>query len=193
VLIGRSASNSLAPAPQVVTIGGAGGAPSTGGGEETFASDWPASKRGWTIELQTLPSSATVAAVRSAKAAAEAKGAKSVGALNAAQFPSVGGEGYVVYSGEYAGKSAATKALRAVKRSFPSARVVEVSSTASSGASKAGASGGAAGIAGGSGVKPPPTEQQFKHPAKLPGNTGSSHGKKAVEESAKLPDVVETP
>ncbi len=192
VLIGRSASSSgRAPAPEVVTVGSSAGGTAPAA-EETFTSDWATGKKGFTVELQTLPSSTTPAAVAAAKAADEAKGATAVGALKAEEFPSVGGEGFVIYSGVYSSKSEATKALGALKKKFPTAKVIEVSAGGASSSSHGSPSPGG----GGGGVRShstaPPTEKTFKAPPKLSGGAGAAHGKKAVEESAKLPDVVET-
>ena len=190
VLIGRSGSGSgRAPAPQVVQIGGAGAAGTTGAVEETFASDWPATKKGWSVELQTLPEGSKPAAVQAAKAAATAKGASAVGALKAEEFPSVGGEGFVIYSGEYTKKGEATKAIGSLKKNFPAAKVIQVSP---SGAEASGSNTGTGSAqpgksskgGGGSLTKPAPAKS-------LSGHERAS-GKKYVEESAKLPDVVST-
>ena len=186
VLIGRSGSSSgKAPAPQVINVGGGPTAP---GGEEALVGDWPASKKGWTVELQTLPASSTASAVESAKSAASGKGATSVGVLKAEEFPSVGGEGFVVYSGEYGKKAEAEKALGSLKKDFPSAKVVEVSGGAESPSAAGGSS-----KAGGGGAKPK-TPSSLSKPAGAGtiGNHGHTSGKKYVEESAKLPNVVST-
>ncbi len=104
----------------------------------------------------------------------------------------MGGEGFVIYSGVYSSKSEATKALGALKKKFPTAKVIEVSAGGASSSSHGSPSPGG----GGGGVRShstaPPTEKTFKAPPKLSGGAGAAHGKKAVEESAKLPDVVET-
>ena len=192
VLIGRSGSGSgRAPAPQVVQIGGTGAAGTAGAAEETFASDWPATKKGWSVELQTLPEGSKPAAVQAAKAAATAKGASAVGALKAEEFPSVGGEGFVIYSGEYAKKAEATKAVGSLKKSFPAAKMIQVSGSGSEASGSGSGSGTGSALpgksskgGGGSLTKPAPAKS-------LSGHERAS-GKKYVEESAKLPDVVST-
>jgi hypothetical protein len=189
VLIGRSgggSAKSTTPA-EVVTVAGAG--TSTGSGsEEVLSDDWPSAKKGYTVELQALPQEGTtVAAVEQAKTAAADKGAGAVGALKSEDFSSTSlpASSYVIYSGVYSKKAEATKALAGLKKKFPAAKVVAVS-----GGSAAGGSGGASGgskSGSGSGASlnhPAP-------PAKLKGHSGAS-GKKYVEESAKLPDVVST-
>ncbi len=186
VLIGRSGSGSgRAPAPQVVTVGGTGAAGSSAA-EETFTGDWPAAKKGWTVQLQTLPEGTKVTAIEAAKTADSAKGAKSVGALKAEEFPSVTSAGFVIYSGQYAKKAEAAKALGALKSSFPGAVVIQVSSGASGGSTGSGATPKSSGSSGGGGT--------LKKPAPAKALSGHEHasGKKYVEESAKLPDVVET-
>jgi hypothetical protein len=192
VLIGRSGSgSSRAPAAQVVTVGQGTGTSTTPGGEEAFTSDWSSGKKGFTVELQTLPEGTATSAVAAAKSAAEAKGAKAVGALKAEEFPSVGGSGYVIYSGQFTKRAEAQKALGSLKKSFPTAKVVEVSSGSGGSSSSKGASSSGPIKVPKSG---PVTEQAFKKPAKLP---QSSHkrasGQSYVKESSKLPNVVETP
>jgi hypothetical protein len=190
VLIGRSGNSSKQnPAPvQVVTQQGASTTPSA---EAAFTADWPSGTKGFTVELQTLPvAGTTVASVAAAKTAALGKGAGSVGALKSSEFSSLGGENYVIYSGVYHKRGEATKALAGLKKKFPSAKVVEVSS------------GGSSGSAGGPSGNP---EQARKHlapgvgkslekpapPTVLPG-ANAPKGKKAEEESKNIPDVVST-
>ena len=105
VLIGRSGrpAEQRAAAPQVVTIG-ATPTPSATAGTSTapvsFTSDWPAGKRGFTVQLQTLPKSGTdAAAIAAAKQAATAKGAKDVGALDSDDYLTLDAGHYVVFSG----------------------------------------------------------------------------------------------
>ncbi len=62
-------------------------APSSAAAAASFTGDWPSGTSGYTVQLQTLPQSRTqVSAVEAAKAAATAKGAKSVGALKSEEF-----------------------------------------------------------------------------------------------------------
>ena len=186
VLIGRSGSSSgNTPAPQVINVGGGGTTSSSG--EEPVASDWPASKKGWTVELQTLPASTTASAVESAKSAAGGKGATAVGVLKAEEFPSVGGEGFVIYAGEYGKKAEAQKALGSLKKDFPGAKVVEVSG----GAEAAGSGNSGSKAAGGAKPKAPSSLSKPAAAGTI-GNHGRTSGKKYVEESAKLPNVVST-
>ncbi len=194
VLIGRSGGSSKpSQAPiQVVTQSGGTGASTAPNAEASFTSDWPSKTKGYTVELQTLPiAGTTVASVEAAKTAATGKGAGSVGALKSSEFPSVGGETYVIYSGVYHKKGEAQKALAGLKKKYPTAKVIEVSSHASgsSGAESSSSSRAAARkkLAPGVGqslTKPAP-------PSVLQGPSGA-HGKKAVEESKNIPDVVST-
>jgi hypothetical protein len=191
VLIGRSGGSSKqSPAPiQVVTQAGGTGASASPNAEASFTSDWPSATKGYTVELQTLPiTGTTVASVEAAKTAAAAKGAAAVGALKSSEFPSVGGATYVIYAGVYHKKGAAQKALGGLKKKFPSAKVIEVSSHGS--ASFEPSSNAAAArkkLAPGVGQslsKPaPPTVLQGPNAPK---------GKKAEEESKNIPDVVST-
>ncbi len=190
VLIGRSGSGSgRAPAPEIVTVGSSAPATSTTAStptEEAFKSDWPAGRKGWTVELQTLGESSTPAQVTAARTAAEGKGAKSVGALKAEEFPSVGGSGFVIYSGDYSNKAQAEHALAGLKKSFPGAKAVQVSSGGSATASSlpSAASGG----------NKPKAPSSVTQPAKLAPKTGGKHStSQAEKESAEIPEVVETP
>jgi hypothetical protein len=190
VLIGRSGPSKQGAAPvQVVTQPGAG----TGGAgaEASFTGDWPSGTKGYTVQLQTLPvTGTTVAAVGAAKAAASAKGAASVGALKSSEFASLGGETYVIYSGDFHKRSEAEKALTRLKKNFPGAKVVEVSNKAAGGSSGSGGSNPAEArkkLAPGVGKsidKPAP-------PTVLNG-ADAPKGKKAAEEMKNIPDVVST-
>jgi hypothetical protein len=186
VLIGRSGGGTAksAPAAEVVTVAGAG----TAGGssaEESFSDDWPSGKKGYTVQLQALPvEGTTVAAVSQAKTAAAGKGAGSVGALKSEDFPSLATGNYVIYSGVYHKRAEAQKALGSLKRSFPGAKVVDVSEKSPQTSSRgAGSTEGP----GGSG-------SDLNHPAPssvLEGET-KSKGKSFEEKSKNLPDVVST-
>ncbi len=148
VLIGRSGSSSKqSPAPvEVVTQAGA---PTGASAEASFTGDWPSGTSGYTVQLQTLPvSGTTVASVSAAKSAASGKGATAVGALKSEEFASLSGQDYVIYSGVYHKQAEAEKALGALKKSFPAAKVIHVSESASGG-SGGGGSGGRSSSSGG--------------------------------------------
>ncbi len=137
VLIGRSGQSAPKSAgAQVIQLqGGAAGAgtPSSGtaGGSTAAAvgkisDEWPSGKSGWTVALQSLSKSGTTpGTVSAAKSAAAAKGAKSVGVLDASNYTSLG-SGYVIYSGVYSTKAQAMTALGTLKKSFSGAKVVHV-------------------------------------------------------------------
>jgi hypothetical protein len=185
VLIGRSGSGSGKPAPaQVISVGSTGTGTSTTA-EESFTGDWPSGTKGFTVQLETLPSSGTsVASVAKAKTAASAKGASSVGALKSEEFSSLTAGSYVIYSGVYHKRSEAQKALGSLKKKFPAAKVIEVSegSASSGGGSKE--SSGSSGSEGVSSKKAasPKVLESLEH----------AKGKSYVEKSKALPDVVST-
>ena len=169
VLIGKSSSSAGAGAPQVITISGGGGAagaaPAAGAATTAFTSDWSGGD-GWTIEIGTLPKASTTAAqVAAAKSAATGKGVAAVGALDSDTYPSLPSGEYVLYSGTFTSKGAAKKALAKVKAPYPSAKVVQVSSSG-------GAGGGAAGSGGGTGSTPV---------APASGATGSTYEKQSAK------------
>jgi hypothetical protein len=179
VLIGRAGGNDdqrTAAAPQVVTIGGTPTPTPTAGGTAapvSFTSDWPAGKRGFTVQLQTLPKDGTdAAAVAAAKKAATDKGVKDVGALDSDQFSSLDGGQYVIYSGQYADRKAARAALKDAKSAFGDAKVIEVSDSTDTAAA--------------------PAASQ-KESAKAINDLNSSSGEDYSKKSAKLPNDLVTP
>jgi hypothetical protein len=188
VLIGRAGSSRQSGAPPVITVANGATAPGGGpGGEATFAGDWPAGTKGYTVELQTLPESSPISAVEAAKTAAGGKGARSVGALRSAEYSSLPAGSYVIYSGVYHERSEAQHALAGLKKSFPGAKVVEVSNRASRGASGSSSSEPEVKQPGGVGEsidKPAP-------PSVLEG-LKKAKGKSYEEKSKNLPNVVGT-
>ncbi|MFI4977172.1 MAG: hypothetical protein ACHQC8_00620 [Solirubrobacterales bacterium] len=184
VLIGRSGSPRQSAAPaQVISVGSPSGAStSTNTSAATaFSDDWPAGTSGYTVQLQTLPQSATLlSAVEAAKAAASVKGAKGVGALRSEDFSSLTAGSYVIYSGVYHKKAEAQKALGGLKKSFPGASVISVSNGGSHSSSEA---------AGGSGAG-----SSLSHPAppSVVQSLSKKKGKSYEEESKNLPNVIST-
>jgi hypothetical protein len=188
VLIGRAgnAKQPVAPA-QVITV--ASGSPSTATSapsEASFASDWPSGTSGYTVQLQTLPlPGTTVSAVEAAKTAASGKGAKAVGALKSEEFASLASGSYVVYSGVYHKRAEAEKALAGLRKSFPGAKVIRVSTGGSSSSSKE--------------TEPPTsspggvgTSESKPAPPSVLNSLKGAKGKSYEEKSKNLPDVVET-
>jgi hypothetical protein len=182
VLIGRSSGGSAKPAvaaPQVISVASTPTATSSTSSESTFKDDWPAEKTGFTVQLEGLPQSGTtVAAVQAAKSAATGKGVKGVGALESEHFSSLSPGSYVVYSGVYGKKSEAEKALPGLKKSFPGAKVIEVSN-------------------GSSASEPPESSkvgESLKHPAppSVLDGVNKSKGKSYEQKSKSLPNVIST-
>ncbi len=85
---------------------------------------------GFVVKLETLPTSGTTtASVASADAAATAKGAAQLGLIDPASTtttPDQGATNYVVYSGFYTTRSAASQALSKLRGRFPGAAVIAV-------------------------------------------------------------------
>jgi len=192
VLIGRSSGGSKqagASAPQVISVstGPTTGAATGPSQAATFTDDWPPNTNGYTVRLQTLPRSSTQAsAVEAAKAAATAKGAKAVGALQSDDFSSLKAGSYIVYSGVFHKRPEAQKALARLKKSFASASVIKVSGASASSTG----SGSATGTSSGSGA----SGGALNHPAppKAAEELSKSHGKSYEEKSKNLPNQVET-
>ncbi len=191
VLIGRSSASSgreTAGATPIISLttptsGATGAAASTA----TFTDDWPSGSNGYTVQLQTLPEAGTaVSAVQAAKAAAVAKGATAVGALKSDDHASLPTGSYVLYSGVYTKKAQAQSALAGLKRSFPGAKVIQVSSTAAGASTSTGSSHSSG---SGSGVGESPSKPA---PPTVLKSLRSKGGGSYEQKSKNLPNVVST-
>ena len=194
VLIGRSGKDDTAQrasSPQVITVPGAGGAAGAAA-TAAFVSDWPAGKRGFTVQLQMLPkASADAAEVAAAKQAASAKGAQDVGALDSDSYGTLDPGDYVVFSGTFSDRKAATDALGKLESSFPDAKVVEVAGTGAAAAKPSKATAKKDQAATGKTKKPSAAEQAAG--AKAIQDIQNASGKDYSKKSAKLPDQLATP
>lgn len=115
-------------APVVNVNGGGGGATAPVAEVTPLTSDFTLNK-GYTIQLQTIPSSSDRVAADAAKAAATAKGATKVGLINPTDFtltPAPAGTDYIIFSGQFKTKALATEALQKLKAKFPDASVLSV-------------------------------------------------------------------
>jgi hypothetical protein len=150
VLIGRpgsAADDKLLAAlrnqkPTVVNIGGGQAAASTASGAAPGAAATPVARlksdfglsQGYTVELETLSGAGiTMATATAAERRARARGAPAVGLVSPSDFtitPAPPAGDYVIYSGEYHSKAAATAALAKLRHAFPSAKVIALRSTA---------------------------------------------------------------
>lgn len=153
VLIGRSSAGGDAKliaalraqkAPVIEYSGTPAGAATTTTGSSVAASDTggasPTSTfpltQGYTVEIATLPSSATAADATGAERQERAKGAADVGVIVPADFsldPAPASGDYVIYSGAYKTQAEAGAALAKLKHAFPKAIVVKVSPSGSVG------------------------------------------------------------
>jgi len=133
VFIGsRNGNDQLAAAiasqkPPVVNVSGGGGG-STTATAAPLTSDFTLSK-GYTVELQTIPSTSDQAAADAAKSTATSNGAPAVGLINPTDFtlnPAPAGTDYVIFSGQFKNKAGAQKALKKLKAKFPSASLLAV-------------------------------------------------------------------
>lgn len=90
-------------------------------------------QKGFAVSVGEVPiKGATSADVSKAKSDATKKGAKDVGIIDPTKFtitPKPKAGDYIVYSGEFKTKSEATKALSGLKKSFPKAEVISVTSS----------------------------------------------------------------
>jgi hypothetical protein len=187
VLIGRSGGEHVSAAPITISGAAAGatsdGATPSAAAPVSFHSDWPAGRRGWTVALQVLPKGGTDDdAVARAKTAASGRGAADAGALDSDAYRSLTAGSYVVYSGVFGSRAAATAARERLAKTFPDARVVQVSDAAATSA----------------GTAPAATKSRAKATAKKKpagaGKTasGGSGSGSAFEKSKKLPKTLGT-
>jgi hypothetical protein len=184
VLIGRGGGEHVSATPITISGAAAGatsdGATPSAAAPVSFRSDWPAGRRGWTVALQVLPKDGTdAAAVARAKTAASGRGAADVGVLDSDAYRSLSGGSYVVYSSVLGSRSAATAARARLAKTFPDARVVQVSDAAATSAAPAPA-----------GAKAKPKAKKPAGAGK-PASAGSASGS-AFETSKKLPKTLGT-
>lgn len=133
VVIGHQGDQAKPAKPQVISVGGGGPAAAATPVAQKLVDDWPKGKNGYTVQLQALPKDSTQpSAVAAAKTAAQGKGAPAVGALDTDNYASLEGGSYVVYSGVFDQRKQAQAALAKLKKSFPTAKVVQVSSSGGS-------------------------------------------------------------
>ncbi len=194
VLIGRSGSSDDAKTatPQVVTVAGTGAAAggAAAAAPATFTSDWPSGKKGFTVQLQTLPKSGTdAAAVAAAKQASVAKGAAGAGALDSDAYGTLTPGRYVIFAGTYADKKAAKAGLAKLKASFPAATVVEVAEKSQQAAS----SGGGSSSTAATGKEKAPSKAEQAAGSKAIQDIQNATGKDYSKKSAKLPKTLVTP
>jgi hypothetical protein len=180
VLIGRGGGgNAAAPGPITIT-GSPAAAAAPAAAATTFTSDWPARRDGWTVALSVLPKDATQpGAVVAAKTQATGKGAPAVGALDSDGYRSLTAGSYVVYSGIFDAKRAATAALSPLKASFAGARVVHVAATGSAPSSSSSPSRAS-------------SKGRSSSSKTSRSTSGTSDTKKAFEQSKKAPKTVGT-
>jgi hypothetical protein len=186
VLIGRAGgSKPVQGAAQVITVPSPGAGTATPAAAEPFTSDWPSGTSGYTVQLQVLPQAGTLlSAVQAAKAAATAKGAKGVGALKSEEFSSLPSGNYVIYAGVYHKKAEAQKALKGVRKSFPGASVISVSSHGSVSSGGSGSTPGGSSSGSGSNLSnPAPPSVLENKPVK---------GQSYEQKSKNLPNVIST-
>ncbi len=98
-----------------------------------IVSDWPAGTEGFTVRLTSTPKQgATPEGVESLRSDAESKGLSTVGVLDSDLYASLAPSEWVVYSGIYANRSDAEKAVSDVRADYPGASAIEVSTTQAS-------------------------------------------------------------
>jgi len=117
--------------PDIIVNAGGGGEAGETTGVSDFTSDWPEGKSGHTVQLSTLPNTSPSSDVDTAKSEAETNGAADVGALDSDEYTSLESGNYVIYSGVFTGKGSKKKAqaeVKKLKKDFPDAKVVAVSS-----------------------------------------------------------------
>jgi hypothetical protein len=124
--LGDGGTKQVAATPPVIKVA----APAAAAAQPTaeFTGDWASDKDGYTVQLQTLPKTGTQPAqVAQAKSAAVGKGATDAGALDSDSYSSLDPGNYVIYAGVFDKRKQAKRALAKLKKSFPGAKVIHVS------------------------------------------------------------------
>ena len=215
VLVGRGNSNDNAALlavlrnqkPIVVTTAGAGtGASAAATPGATTSASAPSSAAlgtGYVVRLQTLPTTTAAGVVTAAESAATAKGAAQVGVINPADTkttPDQGASNYVIYSGFYAGKAQAGKALAALKAHFPSAAVIAVAPATAGATSASAGGGGSAPVTSPKAVPQSaaqipskPTAASLKQGSAIANSLSQQTGKSYIQTQEHLPKVITIP
>ena len=93
-----------------------------------IVSEWPAGTEGFTVRLTSTPKQgATAEAVESLQSDAESNGVSTVGVLDSDLYASLPAGEWIIYSGVYAERGDAEKAVSDVRADYPGASAVEVS------------------------------------------------------------------
>jgi hypothetical protein len=210
VLIGRpgsGADSKLLAAlrnqkPTVVNVAG-GQAPATTASTGATAAATPVARlnssfglsQGYAVELETLSGSGiTLATVTSAERRARTRGAPAVGLVNPSDFtitPAPPAGDYVIFSGQYHSKAAASAALAKLRHAFPSAKVIALRSTASAGAGQVLATTQYGSAHQVSGFKP--SAAQLSSGAKVVSQVSKEINGGYVKSQQGLPDAVSVP
>ncbi len=185
-----SAATSAADAGDA-TASTTGQSTASNGAVQTFTSDFSL-KKGFAVSIGSVPmSSATKDAVATAKSDAERKGAKDVGLIDPTKFtvtPTPAAGAYILYSGEFKSKGEATKALSGLKKSFPKAEVISVSSATDSTGSKVVAQTEHGTLHEVTNYKPPP--EKVKEDTELVNQIANDTGEDYLQHQEDLPDVI---
>ena len=182
-------------APVVRVVGGGGTATTETAADTTLASDFALDK-GFTVQLKTLPVSGTTQAdVDAAVKGFEDKKIEDVGVVSPKDFsvkPSPG-RVYAIVSGAFKTRAEAERALKAIKKKVPGAKVVEVSRKAGDSSSgnkvlsrtKYGAARQLTGAK--------TTQKDIEDSKKALDHIVNSKGKEYVEQQRNLPDTIVIP
>jgi hypothetical protein len=203
---GSGADNKLLAAlrnqkPTVVNV--AGGQAPVSAAASTSAASTPVARltssfglsQGYAVEIETLSGSGiTLASVNAAERRARARGAPAVGLVIPSDFtitPAPPAGDYVIYSGQYHSKTAASAALAKLRHAFPSAKVIALRSTVSAGAGKVLATTQYGSAHQVSGFKP--TAAQLSSGAKVVSKVSKEINGGYVKSQQGLPDAVSVP
>ncbi|MDX6583242.1 MAG: hypothetical protein QOI10_2426 [Solirubrobacterales bacterium] len=210
VMVGRGGSSPDEQAILDALRDGNGGAVASTGGDSTAVADKSSAllssdfslDKGFTVKLDALPIDGTdQAAADSAKSDAEGKGAKDVGIINPGDFrttPDQGQQDYILYSGEFSSKAEAQKALGGLKKDFPDATVIGVTSSAASADGSAATAGGGGKVIAHSSHgdvhqvagAPPPTDQEIQQSTDIVNQIANQQGEDYTDSQQQLPDVI---
>ena len=181
-------------APIVKVTGGGAGAATTGAAVKKVTSTFPLD-HGFAVRLRKLPSGTSATDVSDAVKQLESKGGGDVSVVTPADYtvkPS-SGNGYTLVSGHSKDRAGAAAALDRLKKKFPAAVVVELTSRAGGKGAEgkvlsSGRYGAAHELTGGQ-----PTAQQTQQGKEAVDKVLHSQGKAYVEQQQGLPDVIPVP
>lgn len=180
-----------ASVPEDATASTSATSTESNGVSQIITSDFSLQK-GFAVSIATVPvKGATSETVEKAQSDAEAKGAKDVGVVDPGKFtiePAPKAGTYLIYSGEFKSRGDATKALAGLKKKFPDAEVVSISSSVDASGAKVLAETDHGTLHEVTNYVPPP--EKIESDTQLVNEIASDTGEDYLDSQEQLPDVI---